>query len=57
MDDRNEVLCNGPYTLASRPMITKPWSTDFNFQAEILSEIPLWVQFPNLPLSCWGNDH
>lgn len=44
------TLCFG------RPMITKPWSSDFNFQEEILRVVPVWVKFPHLPLSCWGTD-
>ncbi|XP_056685900.1 uncharacterized protein [Spinacia oleracea] len=37
-------------------MITKPWSSGFNFQDEILRIVPVWVRFPNLPLCCWGSD-
>lgn len=54
--DRDEVLVAGPHTFFGRPMITKPWSSDFNFQEEILRVIPVWVKLPNLPLCCWGMD-
>ncbi|XP_021765919.1 uncharacterized protein LOC110730423 [Chenopodium quinoa] len=37
-----------------KPAIIKPWSPKFDFGAEILRTIPLWVKFPNLPLNCWG---
>lgn len=32
----------------------KQWSSDFDFENEFLTEIPLWVPFPKLPLNCWG---
>ena len=32
----------------------KQWSPEFDFGAEFLTEIPLWVNFPKLPLNCWG---
>ncbi|TMX05238.1 hypothetical protein EJD97_000234, partial [Solanum chilense] len=30
------------------------WCSDFDFGKEFLAEIPLWVNFPRLPLNCWG---
>lgn len=40
----------------SKPVITKAWTTNFNFNAEILKTIPLWVRLPDLPLNCWENE-
>ncbi|TMW83456.1 hypothetical protein EJD97_001640 [Solanum chilense] len=54
LSDMNEVLYSGPYTISNRPIILKQWSPDFNFGNEFLTEIPLWVNFPKLPLNCWG---
>lgn len=54
IDDAREVLCAGPYSIANRPMILKQWTTDFDFTTEFPAEIPLWVKFPKLPMSCWG---
>ncbi|XP_056698674.1 uncharacterized protein [Spinacia oleracea] len=54
--ERDDVLKAGPYTFYGRPMITKPWSSGFSFQDEILRVIPVWVRLPNLPLCCWGSD-
>ncbi|XP_075078414.1 uncharacterized protein LOC142164326 [Nicotiana tabacum] len=48
------ILCEGPYTVNNRPMIMKQWSSQFDFDAEFLTEIPLWVRFPKLPMNCWG---
>nr|XP_016464393.1 PREDICTED: uncharacterized protein LOC107787350 [Nicotiana tabacum] len=49
------VYYNGPYTISNRPIILKPWIADFDFNKEFPTEIPLWVKFPNLPMSCWGS--
>lgn len=54
MDDRNVILYKGPHTIANRPVIVKAWDEGFNFENEIMTVIPLWVQLPNLPLNCWG---
>nr|XP_016463006.1 PREDICTED: uncharacterized protein LOC107786085 [Nicotiana tabacum] len=48
------ILCEGPYTVNNRPMIMKQWSQLFDFDAEFLTKIPLWVIFPKLPMNCWG---
>ncbi|XP_049374795.1 uncharacterized protein LOC125839850 [Solanum verrucosum] len=56
IEDRDEVLFSGPYTMSSRPVIVKAWCPNFNFNNEVLRMIPLWVKLPNLPLNCWGND-
>ena len=54
LNDMNEVLYSGPYTISNRPIILKQWSPDFDFGNEFLTEIPLWINFPKLPLNCWG---
>ncbi|KAH0645588.1 hypothetical protein KY290_034369 [Solanum tuberosum] len=40
----------------NKPMILKMWTPESDFGKEILQTIPLWVKYPNLPLSCWGAD-
>ncbi|XP_019246473.1 PREDICTED: uncharacterized protein LOC109226128 [Nicotiana attenuata] len=55
-EERNEVLYSGPCTIQNRPVITKAWTTDFDFNEEVLKTLPLWVKLPNLPLNCWGMD-
>ncbi|XP_060182758.1 uncharacterized protein LOC132612661 [Lycium barbarum] len=47
---------SGPYTINNRLIILKPWSMDFDFNAEFPTQIPLWVKFPHLPMSYWGKD-
>uniref|UniRef100_A0A494G8D0 DUF4283 domain-containing protein n=1 Tax=Solanum lycopersicum TaxID=4081 RepID=A0A494G8D0_SOLLC len=54
LDDMNEILFSGLYTINNRPIILKQWCSDFDFGKEFLAEIPLWVNFPKLPLNCWG---
>ncbi|XP_019070681.2 uncharacterized protein [Solanum lycopersicum] len=55
LNDMNEVLYLGPYTISNRPIILKQWSAEFEFGEEFLTEIPLWANFPKLPLNCWGD--
>ncbi|XP_015060282.1 uncharacterized protein LOC107006173 [Solanum pennellii] len=52
--DMNEILFSGTYTINNRPIILKQWCPEFDFGSEFLTEIPLWVNFPKLPLNCWG---
>ena len=54
LNDMNEVMYSGPYTISNRPIILKQWSAEFEFGKEFLTEIPLWANFPKLPLNCWG---
>ncbi|XP_019232866.1 PREDICTED: uncharacterized protein LOC109213514 [Nicotiana attenuata] len=56
IEERNEVLYSGPSTINSRPVITKAWAPDFDFEEEVLKTLPLWVKLPNLHLNCWGAD-
>ncbi|KAG5572240.1 hypothetical protein H5410_062006 [Solanum commersonii] len=53
-EDKNSILVSGPCMLNNRPIILKSWTADFDFNKEVLRTIPLWVQFPNLPLHYWG---
>ncbi|XP_056685683.1 uncharacterized protein [Spinacia oleracea] len=52
--ERDSILMAGPHSFFGKPVIVKPWSPEFNFQAEVLRVVPIWVRFPNLPLNCWG---
>ncbi|XP_021765923.1 uncharacterized protein LOC110730426 [Chenopodium quinoa] len=51
---KDTILCSGPQMFMGKPAIIKPWSPKFDFGAEILRTILLWVKFPNIPLNCWG---
>ncbi|KAG5609952.1 hypothetical protein H5410_021233 [Solanum commersonii] len=54
IDDMNQILYSGPYTINNRPIILKPWTVNFDFNKEFPTKIPLWLKFPKLPMSCWG---
>lgn len=54
LEDRDVVLSSGPHMLNSKPIILKVWSKEFDFSAEVLTTLPIWVNFPNLPLNCWS---
>lgn len=53
-EDRDEVLYSGPHMMYIKPIIVKAWLDGFDLSKEVLQTIPLWVKFPNFPLSCWG---
>lgn len=53
LKDLKEVLYGGPYTINNKPIILKQWTPNFDFNDEFLTEIPLWVKFPKLPMNCW----
>ncbi|KAG5572051.1 hypothetical protein H5410_061817 [Solanum commersonii] len=53
-EETDIVLCLGPHQLLRRPVIMKPWVTEFNFKEEILTIIPLWVKLPDLRLNYWN---
>lgn len=52
--DMKEIYYSGPYTINNMPIILKPWTSNFDFKEKFPIEIPLWVNFPKLPLNCWG---
>ncbi|XP_060210967.1 uncharacterized protein LOC132637984 [Lycium barbarum] len=53
IEDMHEIFYSGPYTINNRPIVLKPWTIDFDFTKVYPTEIPLWVTFPKLPMSCW----
>lgn len=55
--DRDKLLFEGLYMIASRPTIVNEWVAGFCFEKEVLKEIPLWIRLPKLPLSCWSDDY
>ncbi|XP_075076575.1 uncharacterized protein LOC142163212 [Nicotiana tabacum] len=55
IEERDDVMMNGPYTMNNRPIIIRQWKEGFDFEDKILRTIPLWVKFPKLPLSYWSN--
>lgn len=35
-------------------MILRNWELDFNFDADMISQIPIWVKFPRLLVGYWS---
>jgi len=52
-EDKFSVLCGGPYLVYGRPLILRPMSEYFDFSISEMSQVPVWLKFPNLPLKCW----
>ena len=50
VDDKLVVLAEGPYSIYGRPLLLQPMSEYFDFSAENMTTVPVWVRFPNLPL-------
>lgn len=50
IEDRNEVVQKGPYTIFSAPLFIGEWSPDFVIKDDLIRVVPLWVVFPHL----WG---
>ena len=51
--DKFSVLCGGPYLVYGRPLILCPMSEYFDFSCSKMTQVPIWIKFPNLPLKCW----
>lgn len=52
--DRDEVLRKGPYYIYGRPLLLKVMPDMFDFNDSEISKVPVWVQFPSLPLEFWN---
>lgn len=40
-EDRDKIVCAGPYMFNNRPIIMKAWEPDFDIQKEFLRFLPL----------------
>ncbi|CAH9135342.1 unnamed protein product [Cuscuta epithymum] len=54
--DRAKVLMEGPYTLFGKRFPLKLLSDDFSMSDEEFLKVPIWVQFPHLPMRIWNED-
>ncbi|XP_019259591.1 PREDICTED: uncharacterized protein LOC109237704 [Nicotiana attenuata] len=57
MEDKERVMQQGPYTANNRPMILKDWDRNFQIKEESMRIVPLWVNFPGLPIQCWTEEN
>ncbi|KAK4734081.1 hypothetical protein R3W88_008342 [Solanum pinnatisectum] len=44
----------GPYTYHNKPFVLQNWEASFMFDTECITTIPLWVNFPGLPVGYWS---
>jgi hypothetical protein len=54
IQEKEEVLMKGPYTIHKMPMLLRDWKPDFSLKKDMLRTIPIWVKLPQLPLYLWG---
>lgn len=52
MDSKNKILENN-WTFRGQPLILQPWSPDLDLKKLDVEKVPVWIQLPHLPLSCW----
>lgn len=56
---RSESIANGSRSptikedLLRKPMFLRQWAPDFEIKEDLLRVLPVWIQFPHLPLQ-WG---
>ncbi|CAH9114575.1 unnamed protein product [Cuscuta europaea] len=55
-EDRSKVLMEGPYSLFGKTFHLKPLSEDFSIDDEEFLKVPIWVQFPHLPMRIWEEE-
>ncbi|KAL9227831.1 hypothetical protein vseg_003477 [Gypsophila vaccaria] len=54
MEMKEKVLMSGHFLFDSKPLIVKPWSKDLEMHKAKVLNVPIWIQFHNLPLKFWG---
>ncbi|WOL01218.1 hypothetical protein Cni_G09932 [Canna indica] len=54
--DLNHVISNGPWFLYGQVLLLIPWKPNFQPLSEKIESIPVWVQFPGLPVEYLQND-
>ncbi|XP_009768291.1 uncharacterized protein [Nicotiana sylvestris] len=57
MENKIEIVQNGPYTFNNRPMVLKDWDPDFQIQNESMRIFPIWINLPRLPVQCWAEEN
>ncbi|KAL2511224.1 Uncharacterized protein Adt_16824 [Abeliophyllum distichum] len=53
-EDRMSVLNGGPYFVFGRPLMLKIMPHCFGFDDNEISNMPVWITLPGLPLACWN---
>ncbi|KAK4731392.1 hypothetical protein R3W88_024380 [Solanum pinnatisectum] len=52
--EKEKVMQAGPYFYGNSPMILRNWYVDCERDADMFSQIPIWVKFPRLPVGYWS---
>lgn len=55
-DAIRKLIEAGPWLIAGKLMILKPWRPQMSLEKEQLSKIPIWVQFSSIPLEFWNEE-
>ncbi|GAA0173496.1 hypothetical protein LIER_43948 [Lithospermum erythrorhizon] len=50
---RQGALEKGPWSFSRRPLILKPWSVGMALEKPDVDNLPIWVQYPHLPIDLW----
>ncbi|XP_047266795.1 uncharacterized protein LOC107854440 isoform X1 [Capsicum annuum] len=54
--DSEEILFGGPYTFQNKPFILQRWELNFEFNPDCITNIPLWITMPGLPVGYWSTE-
>lgn len=53
-EDKEVVLRKGPYMIYRKPMFLLERNPHFTMKEDAVRVLPIWVNFPQLPLIYWG---
>lgn len=45
-EEKEMVLCKGPYTIHRKLMFIHEWTADFTMKDDMICVVPIWVTFP-----------
>lgn len=51
---RNAILNMRQQHFDGKPFVVAPWSVNMQLGENEVSQVPVWVQFPELPLKYWN---
>ncbi|KAH9325184.1 hypothetical protein KI387_005362, partial [Taxus chinensis] len=52
-EDFARALLGGPWFFGRRGFYLRKWSPGFNPHTESMTQAPIWVRLPGLPLEFW----
>lgn len=57
MEDKKLIMQTGPHTFKGKPLILKDWDPNFQLRNESMRIVPIWINFPSLPIQCWAEEN